>query len=52
MLTPKHDDTMDITMTEVFSGLLLPLIARSLPDQVPSFERSFADLKAEAERGS
>lgn len=52
MLTPKHDGTTDVTMAEVFSGLLLPLIARSLPDQGPSFERYVADLQAEAERGS
>jgi hypothetical protein len=31
---------------------MLPMIAGSLPDQGPSFERFLADLKAEAERDS
>jgi len=51
-LAPRRDGATDVTMTEVFSGALLPLIVRSLPDQGPSFERFVADLKAEAERGS
>jgi hypothetical protein len=36
-------------MVEVFSGLMLPMIAGSLPDFVPVFERYAADLKAAAE---
>lgn len=51
-LTPRGDGATDVTMAEVFSGLMLPLIARSLPDQGPSFERFLADLKAEAERSA
>jgi uncharacterized protein YndB with AHSA1/START domain len=51
-LTPRGDGTTDVTMAEVFSGLLMPMIARSLPDQGPPFERYMADLKAEAERAS
>ena len=51
-LTPRGDGTTDVAMAEVFSGVLLPLIARSLPDQGPPFERYVADLKVEAERGS
>ena len=39
-------------MMEAISGLMLPMIAGSLPDQGPSFEQFLADLKAEAERGS
>jgi hypothetical protein len=34
----------------VFSGLMLPMIAGSLPDFGPSFETYVADLKREAER--
>lgn len=37
-------------MEEVFTGVMLPLIARSLPDFKPVFERYAADLKQEAER--
>lgn len=38
-------------MTEVFSGLMLPMIAGSLPDFVPTFEAYARDLKKEAEKG-
>lgn len=38
------------TMTETFSGIMLPMIARSLPDLVPVFDAYAADLKAAAER--
>lgn len=37
-------------MEEVFTGVMLPLIARSLPDFKPVFEQYAADLKREAER--
>jgi hypothetical protein len=36
-------------MTEVFSGLMLPMIKRSLPDFGPSFTTYAADLKGAAE---
>jgi hypothetical protein len=36
-------------MTEVFSGVMLPLIAGRLPDFRPIFERYAADLKTAAE---
>jgi hypothetical protein len=48
-LTPKADDSTDFAMAEVFSGLMLPMIAGSLPDFGPSFERYASDLKREAE---
>lgn len=51
-LTPKPDQTTDFQMSEVFSGLMLPMIAGSLPDFGPVFERYAADLKTEAERSS
>lgn len=38
------------TMREEFRGLMLPLIARSLPDFVPIFDQYAADLKAACER--
>jgi hypothetical protein len=38
------------SMEEVFSGVMLPLIAGSLPDFGPIFETYAADLKREAEK--
>jgi hypothetical protein len=51
-LEPREDGATDFTMVEVFSGLMLPMIAGSLPDFGPSFEQYAADLKREAERAS
>lgn len=39
------------SMSEVFTGLMLPMIAGSLPDFGPDFEAWAADLKREAEQG-
>ena len=51
VLTPNPDGTTtQFEMREVFSGLMLPMIARRLPDFGPIFERYAADLKAEAEK--
>jgi uncharacterized protein YndB with AHSA1/START domain len=50
-LTPNQDRTVTrFLMTEEFTGILVPLIARRLPDFGPIFERYAADLKIEAER--
>lgn len=51
-LTPKPDRSTDFTMSEVFSGVMLPLIAGSLPNFGPEFEKYAADLKQEAEKSS
>lgn len=51
-LTPKADGSTDFTMSEVFSGAMLPLIAGSLPDFGPEFEKFAADLKRAAEQGN
>lgn len=51
-LTSRGDDATEVTMVETITGLMLPMIAGSLPDQGSSFERFLADLKAEAERDS
>jgi uncharacterized protein YndB with AHSA1/START domain len=51
-LIPRSDGATDITMAETLSGPMLPMIAGSLPDQGPSFERFLVDLKAEAEHGA
>ena len=51
-LTPSEDGrSTGLRMTEVFTGLMLPMIGGRLPDFGPIFERYAADLKDEAERG-
>lgn len=49
-LEAQQDGTTLFTMTEVFAGLMLPMIKGSLPDFGPIFEQYAHDLKAEAER--
>jgi hypothetical protein len=50
-LTPEDGGATRFTMREEYTGPLLPLIWRSMPDLGPSF-RQFADgLKERAERG-
>ena len=46
----KTDGSTDFTMSEVYTGLMLPMIAGSLPDFVPTFEQYVSDLKKEAEK--
>lgn len=48
-LEPRGAGTR-FTMTETFTGIMLPLIGRSLPDFVPVFDAYAADLKVAAER--
>ena len=50
LLTPRADRSIDFSMVEVFWGLMLPMIAGSLPDFAPSFEQYAADLKRAAEQ--
>jgi hypothetical protein len=49
-LTPSAGGGTDFSMVEVFKGLMLPLIKKSLPDFRAPFERFAADLKQAAER--
>jgi hypothetical protein len=49
-LTPNGDGTTGFTMREEYTGPLLPLIWKSIPDLGPSFQRFASGLKAEAER--
>lgn len=51
-LTPGPGGATVFALDEVFKGLLLPLIARSLPDFGAMFERTAADLKAAAEKAA
>ena len=49
-LTPNTDGSTAFSMVEVLSGVMLPMIKRSLPDFGRQFEAYAADLKREAER--
>ncbi len=49
-LIAKGDGTTEFSMVEVFAGVMLPMIAGSLPDFGPPFEQYAKDLKAAAER--
>lgn len=51
-LTPKADGSTDFSMAEVYSGIMLPMIAGSLPDFGPTFEQYASDLKREAQLAS
>ena len=48
---PRPDGGTVLTMAEVYTGLMLPMIAGSLPDFGPSFEQYLADLKKATEAG-
>jgi hypothetical protein len=50
-LTPSPGGGVVFSMQETFTGLLAPLITRSIPNLQPLFERFAADLKKQAERG-
>jgi hypothetical protein len=49
-LTTNDDGSVTFLMSEVFSGVMLPMIKGSLPDFAPAFEVYAADLKRAAER--
>ncbi|MCI0440393.1 MAG: SRPBCC domain-containing protein [Chloroflexi bacterium] len=51
-LAPKGDGATEFSMREAFSGPLLFLIGRTIPDLSPSFEDFANGLKARAEKGS
>ncbi|HEY3742156.1 MAG TPA: SRPBCC domain-containing protein [Bryobacteraceae bacterium] len=51
-LTPRSDGSTDFAMRESFSGLMLPLMKRALPDFRPIFESYAKDLRNEAERSA
>jgi len=48
-LSPGPHGSTHFTLAEVFQGLLLPVIAPSMPDFASMFERTAVDLKAAAE---
>jgi hypothetical protein len=45
-LAPEPGGSTKFSISEVFQGLMLPLIAKSMPDFGLMFERTAADLKA------
>ncbi len=51
-LTPLDNGTTRFTMREEFTGPLLPLIWKSMPDLGPSFEKFATGLKRQAETTS
>jgi hypothetical protein len=48
-LTPHSGGNTEFSMQEVYSGLLAPLITRSIPDLQPAFDEFAACLKRTAE---
>jgi hypothetical protein len=50
-LNERGDGTVEFRMSEVFSGLLSPLIERSIPNLQPAFDEFAASLKKRAETG-
>jgi hypothetical protein len=51
-LTSRNGDSTSFIMEERLSGLLLPLVGRSLPDFGPIFDVFASDLKREAEQAT
>ncbi len=49
-LVPQADGVTEFTMQEAFSGAMLPMIRKSLPDFGPAFETFASDLKRAAEQ--
>jgi hypothetical protein len=49
-LDSRPDGSVEFTMREEFTGLLAPLITRSIPDLQPSFDAFAAALKKCAEK--
>ena len=51
-LEPQSNGATQFSLQEVFSGLLLGLFGRSIPDLTATFEQFAAGLKRRAERAS
>lgn len=51
-IAPGSGGRTAFSMREAFSGLLAPLITKSIPDLQPAFDAFAADLKRAAERSS
>ncbi|WP_436497750.1 SRPBCC family protein [Actinokineospora sp. HUAS TT18] len=51
-LTSTSDSTTEFRMREEYTGLMLPLIWKSMPDLQPSFDQFAAGLKKRVEGGA
>jgi hypothetical protein len=51
-LRPVSDEVTEFTMREEYTGPLLPLIWRSMPDLQPSFDKFASGLKRRVEAGA
>lgn len=51
ILAARRDGHVEFSMREQFTGLLFPLIARSIPDLQPAFDEFARNLKQAAEKG-
>ena len=51
VLAPQPGGYVEFSMREQFTGLLSPLISRSIPNLQPSFEEFAQNLKQAAEKG-
>jgi hypothetical protein len=49
-VSPSPDGSVQFSMREAFTGLLAPLIGRSIPDMQPSFDAFAANLKTHSEQ--
>lgn len=49
LLTPQGNGAVEVSVREEFTGLLAPLITRSIPDLTESFQQFVAGLKKRAE---
>jgi hypothetical protein len=50
-LTPNQDGSTTFHTQEIFSGFLLPLFGKNIPDLTENFEGFAAALKVRAEQG-
>jgi hypothetical protein len=50
-LTPTADGSTEFAMKEEYTGLMAPLITKSIPDMTDSFEQFADGLKTAAEQG-
>ena len=48
-LQPSSNGSVEFSMREEYSGLMAPLIGRSIPDLQPAFDEFASDLKRAAE---
>jgi len=48
-ITPGSNGDVEFSMPEEYTGLIAPLIVRSIPDLQPAFDEFASDLKRAAE---